>query len=353
MISSITSAVKVTILRTLNIRLSLVLPIVLLLTHTDISNAQAPGRRKVDIVPADVEIAYTKGLKFLAAQQAANGSFSKDGNGYSTQPGITGICVLAFLAHGEDAEYGPYADNIKKGINFILMQQADNGYIGSSMYNHGFATLALAEAYGMVNDDNGKLAGSLKKSVALLTSSQDKNPKGAWRYNPDDVRADTTVAGCQIVALLAARNAGIPVPDKNIDKALEYMASCRATRGGYGYTTKTGTKSTLTAIGSLCLSLAKNKDDPSFDTITNYLITTPAGSSHHYIYYHEYYMAQALFHADEEEWKKWNEKNTKVMTASQLGDGGWSDNRLGRSGATGFALLSMALNYRFLPIYEK
>jgi len=41
------------------------------------------------------------------------------------------------------------------------------------------------------------------------------------------------------------------------------------------------------------------------------------------------------------------------MTSAQAPDGGWNDNRLGRSGATGFALLSMALNYRFLPIYEK
>ena len=313
--------------------------------------AQVPGRRKVDVVPVDVEIAYKKGLSFLASIQAADGSFSKNDSRYSRQPGITGICVLAFLAHGEDPEYGPYSKNIKLGIDFILKNQTDDGYIGSSMYNHGFATLALAEAYGMIEDD--RLAGALIKSVARLTSSQDRNPKGAWRYSPQDISADTTVAGCQLVALLAARNAGIPVPDKNIDKALAYLQSCRASNGGYGYTSKSSPRSTLTAIGSLCLSLAKKKDDKSFDTITNFLISRKAGGSHQYIYYHEYYMAQALFHANEEEWKKWNETNTKIMTAAQSPDGGWNDKRMGRSGATGFALLSMALNYRFLPIYEK
>ena len=315
------------------------------------ASAQVPGQRKVDIVPAELDIAYKKGLKFLASKQASDGSFSNNDNSYSKQPGITGICVLAFLAHGEDPEYGPYSKNIKQGIDFIVKQQGDNGYIGNSMYNHGFATLALAEAYGMIDDD--RLAEVLKKSVALLTSSQDRNPKGAWRYKPSDTNADTTVAGCQLVALLAARNAGIPVPDKNIDKALAYLQSCRAQNGGYGYTSKSGPKGTLTAIGSLCLSLAKKKDDKAFDTITNFLVTRSSGGGHHYLYYHEYYMAQALFHANEEEWQKWNEKNTKIMTASQSPDGGWSDQRLGRSGATGFALLSMALNYRFLPIYEK
>ena len=323
----------------------------LFLVTSPSAEAQGLGRRKVDVVPANVEISYKKGLKFLASMQASDGSFSKDRSRYSTQPGITGICVLAFLAHGEDAEFGPYAENIKKGIDFILKQQNKNGYIGTSLYNHGFATLALAEAYGMIDDD--RLAGALKKSVALLTSSQDRNPKGAWRYNPEDMTADTTVAGCQLVALLAARNAGIPVPNKNIDKALKYMASCRSSNGGYGYTSKSGGKSTLTAIGSLCMSLAKKKDEKSFDTVTKFLTSRSESGGHHYLFYHEYYMAQALFHANEDEWKKWNEKNSKVMTASQNPDGGWSDVRLGRSGATGFALLSMALNYRFLPIYEK
>ena len=323
----------------------------LLLVSSQSADAQGLGRRNVDVVPANVEISYKKGLKFLATMQSSDGSFSNDRSRYGAQPGVTGICVLAFLAHGEDAEFGPYAKNIKKGIDFILKQQNKNGYIGTSMYNHGFATLALAEAYGMVNDD--RLASALKKSVALLTSSQDRNPQGAWRYSPEDMTADTTVAGCQLVALLAARNAGIPVPNKNIDKALKYLASCRASNGGYGYTSKSGGKSTLTAIGSLCMSLAKKKDEKSFDTVTRYLTSRIESGRHHYVFYHEYYMAQALFHANEEEWEKWNEKNSKVMTASQNPDGGWSDPRLGRSGATGLALLSMALNYRFLPIYEK
>jgi prenyltransferase beta subunit len=323
----------------------------LLLVSNHSADAQGLGRRNVDVVPANVEISYKKGLKFLATMQSSDGSFSNDRSRYGAQPGVTGICVLAFLAHGEDAEFGPYAKNIKKGIDFILKQQNKNGYIGTSMYNHGFATLALAEAYGMVNDD--RLASALKKSVALLTSSQDRNPQGAWRYSPEDMTADTTVAGCQLVALLAARNAGIPVPNKNIDKALKYLASCRASNGGYGYTSKSGGKSTLTAIGSLCMSLAKKKDEKSFDTVTRYLTSRIESGGHHYLFYHEYYMAQALFHANEEEWEKWNEKNSKVMTASQNPDGGWSDPRLGRSGATGLALLSMALNYRFLPIYEK
>ncbi len=314
------------------------------------ANGQSIPRRGVDVIPNEVELAYKKGLKYLAKSQTPDGSFG--GGGFGAQPGLVGVCVLSFLAHGEDPAHGQYSKNIQKGIDFLIKSQnKTTGMMGSSMYNHGFATLALAEIYGMVEDK--RVESALQKAVNLIVSSQERNPTNAWRYGPDDKTADTTVAGCQIVALLAARNAGIPVADKNIDKALAYMASCRASNGGYGYTSKNSPRTTLTAIGSLCLSLAKQKDDKAFPVITKFLKSRLEDSSHHYVFYHEYYMAQALFHADEELWKIWNEKNTKLMTASQMPDGSWNDSRMGQSGATGFALLSMALNYRFLPIYEK
>jgi len=219
------------------------------------------------------------------------------------------------------------------------------------MYNHGFATLALAECYGMVDDK--RIGPALKSAVKLILSAQKRKPKKPWRYGPDDRSADTTVAGCQIVALIGARNAGVPVPDAAIDDALKYMASCRGSNGSYGYTSKSGGRLTLTAIGSLCMSLAKKKDDASFATVTKYLKRQMSAQGHHYRFYHEYYMSQALFHADHEAWKKWNAQNIKLMTASQQIDGKWSDPTMGTTGATSGALLSMALNYRFLPIYEK
>ena len=50
------------------------------------------------------------------------------------------------------------------------------------MYNHGFATLALAEYYGLTNETN--IGPALKKQQTLLFLPK-TNPKGAWRYSPD------------------------------------------------------------------------------------------------------------------------------------------------------------------------
>lgn len=312
------------------------------------SGAQGVLRRKEDPIPANVENMYKRGLRYLATTQQADGSWSDNSGSY---PGVVGFCLLSFLAHGEDPNHGPYAENITRSIDFIIKSQDEtNGYIGSSMYNHGFATLALAEAYGMVKHD--KIADSLKKAVQLILSAQKRNPKGAWRYTPDSSDADSTITGCQLVALLAARNAGIPVPDEAINKGLKYLSTCRDGNGAYGYTTRGGGKPTLTAIGSLCYSLAKQKDDPNYDKSLAYLKKNIDFLDSHYIYYFKYYMSQALFQADEETWKVWNEKNIRLLATVQGGDGSWSGSR-GQAYCTATSLLSLALNYRFLPIYEK
>ena len=87
--------------------------------------------RQADSVPAQAEAIYQKGLRYLASAQGKNGSWN-DGSGQV--PGVVGLCVAAFLAHGEDPVNGPYASHIRKGLEFILSKQnKTNGYIGSSM----------------------------------------------------------------------------------------------------------------------------------------------------------------------------------------------------------------------------
>lgn len=310
--------------------------------------AQSIPRRQDDPISPEVETIYNKGLKYLATSQTPEGSWN---DSVGAEPGVVGLAVLAFLAHGEDPNHGPYADNIERGINFILKsQKASNGYIGTSMYSHGFATLALAECYGIIEDP--RLAKALQSAVDLILSAQKRNGRGAWRYSPDSSDADSTVAGCQIVALYAARNAGIPVPEAALEKGLKYLAYCRNSSGGYGYTSPSGEKPTLSAIGSLCLSLAKKKDSKGYASTIRYLKRHIDYRDKYYPYYFEYYMSQALFHADYELWESWNAKNIRYMSVIQQSNGSFPGNK-GACFSTAGALLSLALNYRFLPIYEK
>lgn len=309
---------------------------------------EVPGRQD-DTIPAQAELVYEKGLQYLAKTQTDKGNWN-DSTG--SEPGVVGLCVASFLAHGEDPVNGPYAKNIRNGIEFILSEQNEkNGYIGSSMYNHAFATKALAESYGVV--DNPKIAPALKKAVELILSSQKRNRFGAWRYTPDSRDADTTVTGCQMVTLFAARNAGIAIPDDAIRKGLAYLNNNRGSDdGAYGYTSASGGKPTLTAIGVLCLSLAKEQDSKAFQSSLEYLKKNLDYRDRYYPYYFEYYMSQALFHADDAAWKEWNARNIRYLSTIQSPDGSFPGNQ-GPSFNTAGALLSLALNYRYLPIYEK
>jgi hypothetical protein len=326
-----------------------VLPIILLfIASLQASPGQGLLNRQDDRVPAQVDLIFDRGLRYLSEKQNAEGSWDDNAG---DEPGVVGLCVAAFLAHGEDPVNGPYANVIRKGIDYIISKQSTtNGYIGSSMYNHAFATKALAEAYGVV--DNPKIAPALKEAVELILSSQKRNRFGAWRYTPDSRDADTTVTGCQIVSLFAARNAGVLVPDEAIKKALAYMASCRGSDGAYGYTSSAGGKPTLTAIGSLCLSLAKEKESKGYAASLTYLGKNLDYRDRYYPYYYEYYMSQALFHGDPKLWEDWNGRNIRYLGTIQTPDGSFPGNQ-GPAFGTAGALLSLALNYRYLPIYEK
>lgn len=329
--------------RTNGLLLFMLLPFVL-----TIARAQDLSGRRDDTIPAQAELVYEKGLNFLASTQNEKGAWN---DSVGSEAGVVGLAVAAFLAHGEDPVNGQYAKNIRNGIDYILSQQnTKNGYIGSSMYNHAFATKALAEAYGVV--DNPKIAPALKQAVDLILSSQKRNRFGAWRYTPDSRDADTTVTGCQLVTLFAARNAGISVPDEAIRRALAYLNNNRGSEGSYGYTSASGGKPTLTAIGLLCLSLAKETDSRGFQASLEYLKKNLDYRDRYYPYYYEYYMAQALFHADEDTWREWNARNIRYLATIQSTDGSFPGNQ-GPSFNTAGALLSLALNYRFLPIYEK
>ena len=306
-----------------------------------------PGR-KDDVIPQQVELIYERGLQYLAKSQNAKGHWD---DGVGGEPGVVGLCVAAFLAHGEDPNNGQYAGVIRKSLDYIISQQNEtNGYIGNNMYNHCFATKALAESYGVI--DHPDVPKALKKAVALILSAQERNKFKAWRYQPDSKDADTTVTGGQLVTLFAARNAGLEVPQKSINDGLAYLNSCRGADGSVGYTSASGGKPTLTAIGSLCLSLAKDRDSKPYKASLEFLKKNLDYRDRYYPFYYEYYMSQALFHADEDTWRDWNQRNIRYMGTLQGRDGSFPGNQ-GASFNTAGALLSLALNYRYLPIYEK
>ena len=305
--------------------------------------------RGIQVSP-EVERIYEKGLKYLSTAQNADGSFPGQ---YGLEPAVVGMSLMTFLAHGDDPNHGPFSKTIKRCVEYILKQcNEQNGYIGSSMYNHGFATLALAESYGAVQDD--RIGPALKKAVELILTSQEKNKFKAWRYSPDAQDADSTVSGACFVALIAARNAGLKVPDKNIEDALKFYTDCQNVGdGGIGYMPRSGSHGgATTAIGVAAFAYARKKDQMTFIKALKAMKGSEDGSGGGYPFYYDYYAAQGFFQGDFAAWQSWNDKQVKRLGEMQNDDGAW-DAGLGPGTCTALALLSIALNYRYLPIYER
>lgn len=326
--------------------------------------AQTPLAHVGETVPRDVREIYDRGLQYLAKTQTENGGWTGGEDG----PGTTGLCLMVFLASGEDPNFGLYANHVRRALRKIISSlDSSTGYMGHSMYHHGFAMLALAEAYGAVDDrdlwparQGGKhrsIGAALELAVREAITSQKKNPLGAWRYSPDATDADTSVSGAVLVGLLAARNAGIEVPDASIDRAISYYKSMTSKSGQVAYSGGMGGFDESLArisIGTLVYAVARRTDLPQYKATLQYLTQRldQGDSNGAYPEYTSYYQAQALFQGDVEAWAKWNKLLIRQLKSKQRDDGS-IPGQFGAPVCTSLSLLALALNYRLLPIYER
>lgn len=333
-----------------------------LVTGSGVLRAQPPVAQFGEGVPRDVREMYDKGLQHLAKTQDADGSWP----GGQAGPGTTGLALMVLLASGEDPNFGLYSGHVRKALRSIISQQdASTGFLGNSMYHHGFGMLALAEAYGAVDDrgiwasnqaeKNRSIGAALELAVRAAITSQKKNSLGAWRYSPDSTDADTSVSGSVLVGLLAARNAGIEVPDASIDKAIEFYKSVTSTSGQVAYASGLGGFDESLArisIGTLVYAIARRKDLPQYKATLNYLTNRLEATPAQWPEYTRYYEAQALFQGDVEAWEKWNKLLVRQLKQAQRADGSFNSD-FGSAIGTSMSLLALALNYKFLPIYER
>ncbi len=318
-------------------------------------------------VPSAVRQMNKRGLAYLKASQNPDGSWS----GGQSGPGVTGICVMAMMASGEDPDFGPYAKNIRKALqNIIANQSGTTGHIAGlghgPMYHHGLATLALSEAYGVVNErllwqgsdvpaeQRRSIGQALERAVRCILTSQKKNPWKAWRYSPNSDDADTTVSGTVLMGLLGARNAGIEVPNGAIDDAISFFKVNTMADGNVSYrpTESHGIGLTRTAIATLVYAIAKRKDSMEYRLAAKSIKTRMDQDVTDHPFYCRYYMAQALFQSDVKAWRAWNRRTVKTLQTMQATDGSFSSSH-GKPYGTGMSLLALALNYRLLPVYER
>ncbi|MEM1071741.1 MAG: prenyltransferase/squalene oxidase repeat-containing protein [Planctomycetota bacterium] len=353
----------------MTVRRSFAVPAVALLTLCAAgAHAQAgaqPGAANAalpDEITPELDDAIARGLGALADAQADNGSFGE--GRYANNVAVTAIACIAFMADGSVPGRGPYGEQVRRGLEFILDNATDSGLIAGEaangpMYGHGFATLFLGEVYGMTAGDqdlSDRTYEALVKAVRLIEQTQ--NDEGGWRYNPRPYDADVSVTICQVMALRSARNAGIEVSKDVIDKAVEYVLLCQNPDGGFRYQTRTRDSAwPRTAAGVSTLYYAGLYGDDRAEDGLVYLALTaaPGGNarrSPHY-FYGQYYAVQAMYLAGGEWWASWWPAVREELLSMQNQAGMWDDRGVGPSYGTGMALIVLQMPKRYLPIFQK
>jgi hypothetical protein len=328
------------------------------------------GSASKGMITAETEQAIERGLRFLASVQARDGSFGT--MQYRGNVAVTSLAGLAFMAGGHQPGRGPYGRVVTDALRCVLGYEdrgpTHQGFLHNRdgtphgpMYGHGFGTLFLAEVCGMVPDPRlrDEVHATLKRAVQLILDSQNKT--GGWRYFPWSSDADISVTICQIMALRAARNAGIAVPKSKVDKCVKYVRHCQDRLGGwFRYMAEGGGNDNMafarTAAGVCALYSAGIYDDDDVRKGLDYLMRhKPPGMfprhDMHYFYGH-YYAAQAMWTAGGRYWQEWFPAIRDELLSRQITGGSWQDLICQHYG-TAMACIILQIPNNYLPILQK
>ncbi len=349
--------------QTIAIIMSGVIAAVPLFSPTSIYAEIGRGAEKVNFIEITpkTRITIDKGLAYLASIQNKDGSFTSP----QSAAGITAIALMAFLANGHTPGRGKYGKNVEKGLEFILTCTHKTGLIAKNvsrgpMYGHGFATLFLGEVYGMTGPKykfKTKTREALIKAVRLIVASQNK--QGGWRYQPVPNDADISVTICQVMALRSARNAGIQVPKKTMEKAIEYVKKCQTGDGGFAYMLGSGgSMFPRSAAGLASLYYAGIYKGKEVENGLKYMMNQKKNgiinSGGGWFYYGHYYASQAMFQAGGKYWAQWYPEIRDKLIKSQAANGSFTGSSSnGAAYGSGMSIIILSTPNRLLPIFQR
>jgi hypothetical protein len=327
------------------------------------------GPPATDFITPETEAAIDRGLSYLSRVQSDDGSYS-DNNGRNVA--ITGLVGLALMAGGHQPGRGRYGATVSRAMSYVLSRAGGppSGYLvspesgqgHSGMYQHGFGALFLSELYGMVTDPDlqHRLREVLEKAVALIVGAQGRD--GGWRYQPRPSDSDVSVTVAQLMALRAARNAGVFVPKSTVDACVKYIKDCQLDDGGFCYIRGQRVLGSLfprSAAAVVGLYSAGIYDGKEIERGLQYLMQFVPGRRAgfhdprmdlHYFYGH-YYAALAMWTAGGNYWTEWFPAIRDDLIAR--GRNGWNDFSSGGAYATAMACIILQLPNNYLPILQK
>ena len=329
-------------------------------------------------ITSKIRKAINKALRYMSTRQNSDGSY-----GSSVRIATTGLAGLAFLAGGHFPTRGQYSSNVRKIVAYLLKTQGKSGFYyspndNSRIHGHGYAALFMSEVLGMLGDEDlqKEVKSSIEKAVRISIGSQTVD--GGWGYVPDANTWDegsTTIT--QIQALRAARDAGIKINRRVIDRAIEYVHKCAMptpytdengkTKTGYTFKYSlryNSSRSTfpLTAAAASVLQGSGAYEDETLDGaigwLKNYYLSGGTKYSNRswgygFYFYSHFYAMQVMWHSsNRNDWIRYYAKISNELVKRQRSNGAWNS-RYGDIYGTAIATMILAIPDRYLPIFLK
>lgn len=366
------------------------------------SDEQPVERRPSDVLSPEewtrADAAASRALQWLAAEQQPDGSFPSVDLG---QPGVTGLCVLAFMAHGELPGHGRFGQQLERAADYVLTAQKENGLLTvigpdgpeisravsheigeTASYNHAISSLAMSELYGSLEGNRSDQMRSAIAKALGATLEMQRWPKdqlkdrGGWRYLNDvsGMDSDLSITGWELKFLRSARNAGFDVPKESIDDAVAYIRRTYSKRFGtfvYAADNNSDLRSRgMAGAGILALAHAGLHNAPEARQSGEWILQhdfavynqiepfTRTFSIDRY-HYSLFNCCQGMYQLGGDYWERFFPGVVQTVLAHQEQDGSWppeshfNDAQFGSAYTTALVLLTLGAPNDLLPIYQR
>ncbi|MEM8946129.1 MAG: prenyltransferase/squalene oxidase repeat-containing protein [Planctomycetota bacterium] len=362
--------------------------------------AQAEDDLLSELEWRQVDGSVERALQWLSSTQQRNGSFPTLTQG---QPGVTSLCVMAFVSHGHMPGEGPYGDQLQKALDFIISCQKPNGllaFVGptgpqisrnvshevgsTATYNHALSALLLSEVFSMGGGDLEQSQEAIEKALqATLTMQKwpkrNKPDSGGWRYvnqfsDNGQFDSDLSVTGWHLMFLRSAKNSGFDVPEKAVNDAIGYVRRCyqpefntftimasprdRRSRG-------------MAGAGILAMAHAGLHDAKEAQVAGEWLLRegfanynesrqyARMGWTDDRYHYGVFCACQAMYQLGGDYWREFYPPTVRVILENQDSSGAWQadshhyDSRYGNSYTTALMAMTLGAPNQLLPIFQR
>jgi squalene cyclase len=281
-----------------------------------------------------------KGLDYLVKRQSKRGAWYGNWGTPSIDLTLTSLSGLALLSDGSTHKQGRYKGRIAKALRFILKEGAKTRGRTHMNCQRPFVLLFLSQIYRI--DPDRKIEKVAQKIIKRLKRNQYKD--GGWCYN-EKARSSRTGNGHDytllamthsiLTSLVTAKNAGLKVPGKLIEKATRFCERCARKGGSFGYSLGGGgssiiikrTEPSRTGAALCALILAKpgsKKIDPATRYFKKHMKKAIRNPAEYWYWYNMLFSAFAMYlHPQEGLWDKFDKLARQKLVRLQRKKGFW------------------------------